>query len=39
MAALAALTSATYAADNTNDEYIKTFGMMMFERKDRKSVV
>ncbi len=32
MAALAALTSATYAADNTNDEYIKTFGMMMFER-------
>ncbi len=32
MAAMAAFASATYAADNTNDEYIKTFGMMMFER-------
>lgn len=36
LAALAAFTSATYAAENAADtnanEYLKTFGMMMFER-------
>lgn len=32
LAAMAAFASASFAADSTNDEYIKTFGMMMFER-------